>query len=138
MVWDARLAAFQAAAGGLALLVASLAGLGTAVALARVLGAGFGRPEPRVVAAAGELARVPAGLRAAARAARSPGHRRASFRAASRELRPLLELNRTPLRAFLVVLLAGLSIMTAAGAFGIQEAAAAPDLAVPAQVGPAP
>jgi len=138
MVWDARLATFQAATSGPALLVASLAGLGTAVALARILGAGFGRPEPRVVTAAGELARVPAGLRAAARAVQRPGHRLASFRAASRELRPLLELNRTPLRALLVVLLAGLSLMTAAGAFGIREAAAAPDVAVPAQVAPAP
>jgi NADH:ubiquinone oxidoreductase subunit 2 (subunit N) len=138
MVWDARVTVFQAATGGLALLLASLAGLGTAVALARVFGAGFGRPEPRVVTAAGELARVPAGLRAAARAVRSPGRRRASVRAASHELRPLLELNRTPLRALLVVLLAGLSIMTAAGAFGIREAGAAPDLAVPAQAEPAP
>jgi hypothetical protein len=137
MVWDARVTAFQAATSGPALLLASLAGLGTAVALARVLGAGLGRPEARVVAASGELARVPAGLRAAARAARSPGRRRASLRAASRELRPLLDLNRTPLRALLVVLLAGLALMSAAGAFGIPEAASAPDLAVPAATGPA-
>jgi NADH-quinone oxidoreductase subunit N len=137
MVWDARVTAFQAATSGPALLLASFAGLGTAVALARVLGAGLGRPEARVVAASGELARVPAGLRAAARAARSPGRRRASLRAASRELRPLLDLNRTPLRALLVVLLAGLALMSAAGAFGIPEAASAPDLAVPAATGPA-
>jgi len=139
MVWDARLAVFQATVGGPALLVASLAGLGSAVALARVLGTGLGRPEARVAAAAGELARVPAGLRAATRAARHPaGRRLATLRAASRELRPLLELNRTPLRALVVVLLAGLALMTAAGAFGIPEAAAAPDVAVPEQGAPAP
>lgn len=139
MVWDARLAAFGAATDGPALLLASVAGLGTAVALARVLGTGFGRPEARVVAASGELARVPAGLRAAARAARNPaGRRLATLRMASRELRPLLELNRTPLRALLVVMLAGLALMTAAGAFGIPEAAAAPDLAPPEQAAPAP
>jgi NADH-quinone oxidoreductase subunit N len=131
LVWDARLAALQAATGGLALLVATLAALGTTVAVARILGMGFGRPEPLVAAAPGELARVPAGLRAAARALRRPeGRRLATLRAASHEVRPLLEMNRTPLRALLVVLLAGLALMTAVGAFGIQDAAAEPDLPV--------
>lgn len=131
LVWDARLAALQAATGGPALLVATLAALGTAVAIARVVGTGLGRPVPRVAAATGELARVPAGLRAAARALRSPeGRRAATFRAASQEVRPLLEMNRTPLRALLVVLLAGLALMTAGGAFGIRDAAARPDLPV--------
>ncbi len=133
LVWDARVAAFQAATGGPALLVAAVGALGTAVALARILGTGFGRPEARVTAAAGELARVPAGLRAAARAMRGPGGRRAAtLRAASHEARPLLEMNRTPLRALLVVLLAGLALMTAVGAFGIRDAAAGPDLPVAA------
>jgi hypothetical protein len=140
LVWDARLAALQSATSGPALLVATLAALGSAVALARVLGVGFGRPMPRVTAAAGELARVPAGLRAAARALGSPaGRRAATLRAASHEARPLLEMNRTPLRALLVVLLAGLALMAALGAFGIGDAAAEPDLPVTAPaVAPAP
>ena len=49
---------------------------------------------------------MPAGLRAAARAFR--GRRAgaaATLRAAAREARPLLEMNRTPLRALLVVIL---------------------------------
>ena len=110
------------------------------MAVARILGTGFGRPEPRVTAAAGELARVPAGLRAAARAMRGPGGRRAAtLRAASHEARPLLEMNRTPLRALLVVILAGLALMTAVGAFGIRDAAAGPDLPVAAPTAaPAP
>jgi NADH:ubiquinone oxidoreductase subunit 2 (subunit N) len=131
LVWDARLAALQAATAGPALLVATIASLGTAVAIARILGTGFGRPLPRVSAAPGELARVPAGLRAAARALRNPGGRRAAtLRAASNEARPLLEMNRTPLRALLVVILAGLALMAASGAFGIGDAAAGPDLPV--------
>ncbi len=132
LVWDARLDALQSATAGAALLVASLASLGAVIAIARVLGAGFGRPEPRVMAAAGELARVPAGLRAAARAFRSPdGRRSVAIRAATREARPLLELNRTPLRALLVVMLAGLALVTAVGGFGIREAAAQPDIPIP-------
>lgn len=130
--WDARVAALQTAAAGPALAVAWLASLGSPLALARILGSGFGRPEPRVTAAPGELARVPAGLRAAARALRTPaGRRPATVRAAAREARPLLELNRTPLRALLVVLLAGLALMTSAGAFGIREAAAEADIPIP-------
>jgi NADH-quinone oxidoreductase subunit N len=133
LVWDARLAALQAATTGPALLLATLASLGTAVAVARILGTGFGRPLPRIAAAPGELARVPAGLRAATRALRGPGGRRtATLRAASHEIRPLLEMNRTPLRALLVVILAGLAVMSAAGAFNIAEAAAMPDLPVAA------
>jgi formate hydrogenlyase subunit 3/multisubunit Na+/H+ antiporter MnhD subunit len=139
LVWDARTAALQAATGGPVLLVATLAALGTAVAVARLLGTGFGRPEPRVVAAPGELARVPAGLRAAARALRTPeGRRVATLRAASHEARPLLEMNRTPLRALLVVILAGLALMTAGGAFGIRDAASGPDLPVATPAAPAP
>jgi formate hydrogenlyase subunit 3/multisubunit Na+/H+ antiporter MnhD subunit len=131
LVWDARLAALHAATAGPALLVATIASLGTAVAVARILGTGFGRPLPRVSAAPGELARVPAGLRAAARALRNPGGRRAAtLRAALNEARPLLEMNRTPLRALLVVILAGLALMAASGAFGIGDAAAGPDLPV--------
>ena len=141
LVWDARLVALQAATAGAALFVASLATLGTAVALARILGIGLGRPDARVTAAPGELARVPAGLRAAARAAGSPaGRRLATLQAAGREMRPLLELNRTPLRALLVVVLAGFALLTAAGAFGIREAATAPDVPLPgpAAATPAP
>jgi len=139
LAWDARLAALRAATDGPALLVATVATLGTAVALARVLGMGLGRADPRVATAPGELARVPAGLRAAARALRTPdGRRVATLRAASHEARPLLEMNRTPLRAFLVVLLAGLALLTALGAFGIRDAAAGPDLPVAAPVAPVP
>ncbi len=139
LVWDARLDALESATSGAALVVASLASLGAAVAIARVLGTGFGRPEPRVAAAAGELARVPAGLRAAGRALRGPGgRRRATLRAAARETRPLLEMNRTPLRALLVVVLAGLALMAAVGAFGTREAAARPGIAIPVPAEPTP
>jgi hypothetical protein len=134
-----RLQVLQAATAGPALLLASLASLGPAVVLARVLGNGLGRPEPRVLTAGGELARVPAGLRAAGRVLGGPGgHRRAAVRAALREARPLLELNRTPLRAMVVVLLAGLALMSASGAFGIREAAAEPDLLVAPPAQPTP
>jgi multicomponent Na+:H+ antiporter subunit D len=139
LVWDARLDALQAATSGPALVVASIASLGAAVAVARVLGMGLARPEPRVVAAGGELARVPAGLRAAARAFRTPeGRRAATLRAAAREARPLLEMNRTPMRALLVVILAGVALMAAAGSFGTREAAAAPDIAIPVPAAPTP
>ena len=139
LVWDTRLAALQAATAGPALIVASLASLGAAVALARVLGTGFGRPDARVLAAPGELVRVPAGLRAAARAARRPeGRRLVTLRAAAREMRPLLELNRTALRALVVVMLAGIAALAAAGAFGIGEAARGPDVAIPIRAEPTP
>jgi formate hydrogenlyase subunit 3/multisubunit Na+/H+ antiporter MnhD subunit len=139
LVWDMRLEVLQSATAGPALLVASLASLGPAVVLARVFGSGLGRPEPRVLGAHGELARVPAGLRAAGRLMAGPaGHRRAALRASIREIRPLVELNRTPLRAMIVVLLAGLAVMSAGGAFGIRDAAAEPDLPVAAPAEPTP
>lgn len=139
LVWDSRFAALEAATAGPGLLVASVAALGTPVALARVLGAGLGRPEPRVGSAPGELVRLPAGLRTAARAMRAPGgRRRAAIGAALREARPLLEMNRTPLRALVVVLLAGLALLAAGGGFGIGDAAAQPDLPVPIPGEPAP
>ena len=139
LVWDARLAALQAATAGPALVVAALASLGAAVALARVLGTGLGRPDARVLAAPGELVRVPAGLRAAARAARRPeGRRLATLRAAAREMRPLLELNRTALRALVVVVLAGIALLAAVGAFGIRDAARGPDVVIPVPAEPTP
>jgi NADH:ubiquinone oxidoreductase subunit 2 (subunit N) len=139
LVWDARSAALEAATAGPALIVASVAALGTPVALARLLGAGLGRPEPRVAEAPGEIVRVPVGLRAAVRDMRpSGGRRRAAIGAALSEARPLLEMNRTPLRALVVVLLAGLALLAAGGGFGIADAAAAPDLPVPVPTEPAP
>lgn len=138
LVWDARTAAFQAATAGPALLVASVAALGPAVALARVLGTGLGRPEPRVASAAGELARVPAGLRAAARAMRVKGSRGPALRAGLREVRPLLELNRTPLRALVVIVLAGLALLAAGGAFDLRGVASQPDLPIPVAAEPTP
>jgi hypothetical protein len=139
LVWDARTAVLEAATAGPALLVGSVAALGTPVALARLLGAGLGRREPRVASAPGELVRVPAGLRAATRAIRaSGGHRRAAIVAAFREAGPLLEMNRTPLRALTVVLLAGLALLAAGGGFGIGDAAAQPDLPIPVPAEPAP
>ncbi len=138
LVWDARTAAFQAATAGPALLVASVAALGPAVALARVLGTGLGRPEPRVASAAGELARVPAGLRAAARAIRVKGSRGPALRAGLREVRPLLELNRTPLRALVVIVLAGLALLAAGGAFDLRGVASQPDLPIPVAAEPTP
>ncbi|HYN47821.1 MAG TPA: hypothetical protein VER83_03085, partial [Candidatus Nanopelagicales bacterium] len=139
LVWDARMAALRAATDGPVLVVATVAAFGTAVAVARILGMGLGRPEPRVAAAPGELARVPAGLRAASRALRTPeGRRVATLRAASHEIRPLLEMNRTPLRALLVVLLAGLALLAAGGAFGIRDAASGTDLPVASPAAPTP
>jgi hypothetical protein len=46
-----------------------------------------------------------------------------------RDARPALELNRVPLRAFAVLMLAGLACLVAAGAFGIEAAARLPGLA---------
>ncbi|MFH0750532.1 MAG: proton-conducting transporter membrane subunit [Chloroflexota bacterium] len=139
LVWDARMTALRAATDGPALLVATVAAFGTAVAVARILGMGLGRRGARSAAAPGELVRVPAGLRAATRALRTPeGRRVATLRAASHEVRPLFEMNRTPLRALLVVLLAGLALMTAGGAFGIRDAASGPDLPVANPTAPTP
>jgi len=132
MVWDARLTVLGAATAGVALAAATAAGLGTAVALARVVGAGLGRPAPRVREAPGELARVPPGLRVAAGALRGPAGRRHAALAAARQIGPLVELNRAPLRALIVVVLAGVALLGAAGGFGIREAAALPDVATPA------
>jgi hypothetical protein len=49
--------------------------------------------------------------------------------AAGRDARPALEINRVPLRAFAVLMLAGLACLVAAGAFGIEAAARLPGLA---------
>ena len=51
-----------------------------------------------------------------------------------RDARPALELNRVPLRAFMVILLAGLALLTAVGAFGIDAAARAAGPALPSLV----
>ena len=89
--------------------------------------------------AIGELPRLPAQPAAAASsvavsgsapAGRSPAAALpARFRrltiAAGRDVRPALELNRVPLRALAVILLAGLALLAAVGAFGIDAAARA-------------
>jgi hypothetical protein len=43
--------------------------------------------------------------------------------AVGHDARPTLDLNRVPLRAFVVIMLAGLAVLVAAGAFGIDAAA---------------
>ena len=68
LVWDARLAALQAATAGPALLLATLASLGTAVAVARVLGTGL-----RPTAAPDRRRAGRAGARAGRPARRGPG-----------------------------------------------------------------
>jgi hypothetical protein len=57
------------------------------------------------------------------------GSIRARIVLAGREARPALELNRVPLRAFAVLMLAGLACLVAVGAFGIEAAARLPGLA---------
>ena len=64
--------------------------------------------------------------------------RRVALRAALREARPLLELNRTPARALVVIVLAGMALLAASGAFEIRAAAAQRDLPVPAHAEPTP
>jgi hypothetical protein len=56
--------------------------------------------------------------------ARPLGQRlRALAATVGQDARPTLDLNRVPLRAFVVVMLAGLAVLVAAGAFGIDAAA---------------
>ena len=145
LAWDARLAILRSATGGPALLLAYAGSLGTGLAICRLLVVGLGRPSPIVAGAIGELPRLPAQPAAAvssvavsgsAPAGRSPAAALpARFRrltiAAGRDVRPALELNRVPLRAFVVILLAGLALLTAVGAFGIDAAARAAGPALP-------
>ena len=147
LAWEARLAILRSATGGPVLLLAYAGSLGTGVAICRLLVVGLGRPSPIVAGAVGELPRLPAQpTRAAAALADSgPGPApTARARAASvsarvrvlaasvgRDARPALELNRVPLRAFVVILLAGLALLAAVGAFGIDAAARAAGPALP-------
>ncbi len=170
--WDARLAVLQGAAAGPALLLAYLGTLGTGLALARMLAIGAARPSRIVIAAPGELPRLPApiadqgapgspvrpgstapaaaggagtarpgstaqadatggaGGGDARRSARGAGtvdpSRRRTVRFARDDGLVLLRLNRTPLRAFAAVLLAGLALLVAVGGFGVSAAASAP------------
>ena len=150
--WDARLAILQSATAGPAFLLAYAGSLGTGVAICRLLAIGSGRPSAIVAGALGELPRVPA-RRATEAEAATPGgtppgvaivagaaasrvrlaasRLRLAAAAASRDARPTLELNRVPLRAFAVIMLAGLALLAAAGAFGIDAAARAPGPALP-------
>ena len=76
-----------------------------------------------------------AGGAAAARAGgsmvRLASRLRALAATVARDARPALELNRVPLRAFAVILLAGLALVSAAGGFGIEAAAHAPGPVLP-------
>lgn len=149
LAWDARLAILQSATAGPGLLLASAGSLGTAVAICRLLVVGAGRPAAAVAAAVGELPRLPARpvgaserhepaetppAGAIARARSLLRRLRVVAAAVARDAGPSLELNRVPLRAFLVILLAGLALLTAVGAFGIEAAAraAGPTLPSPA------
>ncbi len=158
LAWDARVAILQSASSGPALLLAWAGSLGTGVAICRVLAVGAGRPSAIVAGAVSELPRLPArivtpaatnpgpaglppgGARARARSRPSPapgnlGSARDRLRgfaaAAGRDARPSLELNRVPLRAFVAILLGGLALLTAVGAFGIDAAARAPGPVLP-------
>jgi len=147
LAWEARLAILRSATGGPVLLLAYAGSLGTGVAICRLLVVGLGRPSPIVAGAVGELPRLPAQPAGAAsgpaapataparvRAASLPGRVRVLAASAGRDARPALELNRVPLRAFVVILLAGLALLTAVGAFGIDAAARAAGPSLPSFV----
>ena len=146
LAWEVRLAILQSATAGPALLLAYAGSLGTGVAICRLLVVGIGRPSAIVAGAVGELPRLPErpvgaatdptaaesppiGARAAVSSL--PGRLRGLAVVVRRDARPTLELNRVPLRAFVVILLAGLALLTAVGAFGIDAAARAAGPALP-------
>jgi len=146
LAWDARLAILQSATAGPALLLAYAGSLGTGAAICRLLVVGGGRPSPIVAGSLGELPRLPerppAGaaapvtdgpppVGAIARAAARARRLRVAAGVVGRDARRTLELNRVPLRAFAVILLGGLALLTAAGAFGIDAAARAPGPVLP-------
>ncbi len=146
LAWDARLAILQSATAGPALLLAYAGSLGTGAAIFRLLVVGGGRPSAIVAGSLGELPRLPARpgadasapvtdaappARAIAAARALASRLRVAAAAVGRDTRPTLELNRIPLRAFAVILLAGLALLTAAGAFGIDAAARAPGPVLP-------
>jgi len=146
LAWDARLAILQSATAGPALLLAYAGSLGTGAAICRVLVVGGGRPSAIVAGSLGELPRLPARLVAQAAVPMPDGvppagaiaaagalarRLRVAAAAAGRDARPTLELNRVPLRAFAVILLAGLALLAAGGAFGIDAAARAPGPMLP-------
>ena len=147
LAWEARLAILRSATGGPVLLLAYAGSLGTGIAICRLLVVGLGRPSPIVAGAVGELPRLPAQPAGAAfgpaasataparvRAAALPGRVRVLAASAGRDARPALELNRVPLRAFVVILLAGLALLAAVGAFGIDAAARAAGPSLPSLV----
>jgi hypothetical protein len=138
LAWDLRLAILKSATAGPALLLTYAGSLGTGLAICRMLAVGGGRPSAIVAGSAGELPRLPArsGLQGAdivagdpAPAAAAGGARPLAQRvrqlaaAVGRDARPTLEINRVPLRAFAVIMLAGLAVLVAAGAFGLDGAA---------------
>jgi len=146
LAWDARLAILQSATAGPALLLAYAGSLGTGAAICRLLVVGGGRPSPIVAGSLGELPRLPerppAGaaapvtdgappVGAIARARARARRLRVAAAVVGRDARRTLELNRVPLRAFAVILLGGLALLTAAGAFGIDAAARAPGPVLP-------
>jgi NADH-quinone oxidoreductase subunit N len=146
LAWDARLAILRSATAGPALLLAYAGSLGTGAAICRLLVVGAGRPSAIVAGALGELPRLPAPrvAEAAARvtggappagaiatAGALAGRLRVLTAAVGRDARPTVELNGVPLRAFAMILLAGLALLTAAGAFGIDATARAPGAVLP-------
>jgi NADH-quinone oxidoreductase subunit N len=144
LAWDTRLAMLQSATAGPALLLGYAGSLGTGVAICRMLWVGAGRSSAAVAGAPGELPRLPApsslgtgsvgpdGTVPTGRvviARETVGKVRLWLEAAGRNARPALEINRVPLRAFAVLMLAGLACLVAAGAFGVEAAARLPGLA---------
>jgi hypothetical protein len=123
------------ATGGVAQTAAAAATSRTAQATGDLQTAGPARVGGGTAARASTAAAARAGGAAAARAGgtvvRLVGRLRALVATVARDARPALELNRVPLRAFAVILLAGLALVSAAGGFGIDAAAQAPGPLLP-------
>ena len=147
LAWDTRLDVLQSATAGPAFLLGYVGSLGTGVAICP--DARGGRRSPlrrrcrghrRAAAPPGAIRASAPGIEAASPSGTVPSGRVAGHRAlvgrvrnlvaiAGRNARPALEINRVPLRAFAVLMLAGLACLVAAGAFGIEAAARLPGLA---------
>ncbi len=158
LAWDARIRVLQAATAGPLFLLAFAGSLGTVAAICRVLWVGAGRAAAGVIAAPGEIPRMPVdtgGASAGARAEQPAASRRSSSQGlrgasagiagagggiagagggtrgaspgtilrvavvAARGLGPIVTANRTPLRALVAIVLAGVALLAAANGLGV-------------------